>query len=262
MYAKFDLQNIHSRFFEDYHYEIGNRIFDELKIEIEKTLENFISVNGSIDATKLKDNWFPTVDADIFLSHSHADRDKAITLAGWLYKELGLRVFIDSSVWGYANDLLKTIDKAYCLNDDQKTYNYDKRNYSTSHVHTMLTTALVNMIDNSECLFFLNTPNSINVSDVVESKTSSPWIFMELETSKMIRRLKPIRLEPLKKAFAQESAFPKFDYRVDFKDMNHVDESVLSDWRKKFTVTRSEIHALDILYDHFGIIQEQTIINE
>ena len=55
-----------------------------------------------------------------------------IALNGWLYESFGIKSFIDSSVWGYANDLLKLIDDAYCLNLEgtNKSYNYEKRNYS------------------------------------------------------------------------------------------------------------------------------------
>jgi hypothetical protein len=37
------------------------------------------------------------------------------------------------------------------------------------------------MIDNTECLVFLNTPNSITSQGVVK-RTHSPWLFMELLT--------------------------------------------------------------------------------
>ena len=79
------------------------------------SVEKHIKENDKIDGTKMQENWFPKVDADIFISHSHKDENLAKGLAGWLYKEFGLEAFIDSCVWGYANDLLLEIDKKYCL---------------------------------------------------------------------------------------------------------------------------------------------------
>ena len=55
-------------------------------------------------------------------------------------------------------------------------YDYNKRNYSTSHVHMMLSTALTMMMDEAECVIFLNTPNALSTKDIVH-KTESPWIF-------------------------------------------------------------------------------------
>ena len=63
-----------------------------------------------------------------------------------------------------------------------------------SHVYMMLTTALVDMMDKCECLFFLNTQKSCNASQISGMEgTLSPWIYMELSLSRTIRRKK---LEP------------------------------------------------------------------
>lgn len=41
----------------------------------------------------------------------------------------------------------------------------------------MLNGALAKMINSTECLIFMNTPNSIKAQDVEnENKTASPWI--------------------------------------------------------------------------------------
>src|SRR5690606_26606894 len=84
-----------------------------------------------IDGSKLQADWFPNIEADIFISHSHRDKDLAIALSEYLYQNFDLNVFIDSCIWGYSDEHLKIIDDKYCLNSDQTTYNYSKRNYST-----------------------------------------------------------------------------------------------------------------------------------
>lgn len=64
--------------------------------------------------------------------------------------------------------MLRQIDDKYCRNKTGDTYNYDRRNYSTSHVHMMLSTALTEMMNISECIMFFNTPNSVSVVDDLE----------------------------------------------------------------------------------------------
>jgi len=172
-------------------YDLGKTQSLEHNAAIAQELNSFILGNGKIDGTKMQSNWFPTIEADIFLSHSRKDLNLAITLAGWLKKKFGLNTFIDSSVWGYSNDLLKQIDNDYCKIGNN-LYSYDSRNFSTSHVHMMLASALTMMIDQAETLFFLNTPQSLS-SDDVKQKTVSPWIYFELTTSRFIRKPIPDR---------------------------------------------------------------------
>lgn len=57
------------------------------------------------------------------------------------------------------NDLLREIDEKYCRHSNGTSFDYDKRNYSTSHVHMMLSIALSRMIDKCESVFFLNSEN-------------------------------------------------------------------------------------------------------
>lgn len=186
--------------FEDY-YKIGLSITERTKTSIRKNLNAFISEKGIIQGTQLQNNWFPEVKTHVFLSHSHTDEKAAIAFAGILYDFYKIETFIDSIVWGYSNDLLKQIDKKYCINSDLKSYNYDKRNYSTSHVNLMLSTALNKMIDNCECIFFMNTPNSVS-PDPTKNKTASPWIYSEISTTQIIRKKVPTRKTLLSKAYS------------------------------------------------------------
>lgn len=57
----------------------------------------------------------------------------------------------------------------------------------------ILSTSLVKMINNCECLFFLNTPNSINETDAIENKTYSQWIYLETYISSIIDKRVPHR---------------------------------------------------------------------
>ncbi|MFC0476256.1 hypothetical protein ACFFHF_13535 [Robertmurraya beringensis] len=133
----------------------GNTIYNNKKRIIEEELKKFLLNDGSLDGTEMQNSWFPQINADIFLSHSHNDKEKAIALAGWINATFGLTVFIDSCVWGSADALLRIIDDEYCKNVDSPTYSYEKRNFSTSHVYMMLSSALTMMIDKTECVIFL-----------------------------------------------------------------------------------------------------------
>ena len=179
MYRGFNLL-LEKNYFKKDHFEYLQEVgLDRLlcqKTTIEKIINSFIKDDASLDGSKMQANWFPQIKADIFISHSHKDEKLALALGGWLKETFGLTAFIDSCVWGYSNYLLKLIDDVYCRNINRNSYDYDKRNYSTSHVHMMLSVALTQMIDNTECLFFLNTPNSIT-PDTIINQTESPWIY-------------------------------------------------------------------------------------
>lgn len=70
-------------------------------------------------------------------------------------------------------------------NSDENTYDYDKRNQSTSYTHMLLANALLKTIKNSENFVFLNTRNSINATDIVTNtkETNSPWIYFEINVA-------------------------------------------------------------------------------
>lgn len=161
--------------------------FTEIDDKIAQKIASFSLADGKLDGSKMTADWFPIFEADIFISHSHNDLNKATALAVFLKRLFGLNCFIDSNVWKHGDALLSLIDRRYCWNSEHKTFNYQKRNYSTSHVHMMLTMALCTMIDKAECLFFLNTPESITPFDTV-SATESPWIYSEIAMSRLIRR--------------------------------------------------------------------------
>lgn len=250
---------------EHNYYNIGNSIFKQNKKVIKEELDSFINKDGSIDGSKLQEKWFPQIKSDVFISHSHQDEKSAIILAGWLNKVFGLNVFIDSSVWGYSNDLLKIIDDRYCRNGDCGNYDYNKRNFSTSHVHMMLSSALSSMMDRTEALFFLNTPNSNTVIDLMD-KTKSPWIYSEIEISKLIRRKKdrtilkgPTFTSEMRKVLNESVETLDMNYDLDLDHLIHLDTQGLKAWEEEYKKYAKYIQgifseglekpfALDVLY--------------
>lgn len=193
---KMDLPNLSEGVWKEY-YNKGVQEYSIHKQKIKGSLDKYLSVDGELKASEIEDDWFPNFKADVFLSHSHKDEKDVITLAGMLI-DIGLTVFIDSCVWEYADDLLKQIDNKYCVskkNSDGSidTYNYKKRNQSTAHVHMMLNGALMKMMDNTECIIVLDTPNSLRAKDILKGKTNSGWIYSELLMSRFLRKSCPIR---------------------------------------------------------------------
>ncbi len=246
------------------YYFIGQKIYSKMKKQINKSLDNYIGVNGIINGSELQADWFPSIEADIFLSHSHKDENLAIKFAGWLYYKFGLITFIDSCIWSYSDDLLKKIDEKYCKNKKRKIYYYDTRNISTSHVHMMLMNALMKMIDKSECVFFLNTDNStIKTKEEIDKnieKTYSPWIYSEINATNLIRR-KPLCPKERNRGNVSYSLYKYvddffiMDHTVNLSEMYEINDDVLSSWEKSnidsngyLTKEVIGIRALDELY--------------
>lgn len=228
-------------------HEIGKSLFDKKQLSVRSTLKDLLLTNGNIDGSKMQEDWFPLIKSDVFISHSHKDESNAIALAGWLNAAFNIDSFIDSSIWGYSNDLLKLIDNQFCL-QSSGYYDYDKRNFSTSHVHMMLATALSMMIDKTECLFFLNTPNSISTANSI-NKTESPWIYSEITMSKLIRRkgLEKYRSGGTR-MFSKGGILAmneSFEYKIDLTHLTDIKRKDLKEWQEKYN---NEKYALDILY--------------
>lgn len=225
---------------------------NEIGANIEKILEEDI-----IDGNQLINEWFPEIKADIFLSHSHQDEKLAIEFSAWIKKNFNLTVFIDSTVWKYSDDLLEIIDNEYCRNKKSDTYNYKKRNLSTSHIHLILSTAITKMIDQCECLIFLNTPSSVSIKNSFSeggnlSKTHSPWIYNELFISSIIRKQcerKSILIHEDRSFTAQEKAEKTLDisYPATLDHMFSMDKNTLNSWIKT-NENNDKKHPLDILY--------------
>lgn len=138
--------------------------------------------SGIIDGEKLQNFVFPTDNYDIFISHSHDDLEIAKQFAAWLKEKYDYSVFLDSFVWNSADGLLQEIDNLYCKQRNG-LYNYRKRNYSTAHIHTMLSMSIMEIIKNSSAGIFINSPHSINLRNLSNNnraKTLSPWIYQEI----------------------------------------------------------------------------------
>ncbi len=228
-----------------------------------KNLTDLILSNHAIDGEKLKNLWFPNVDnAHVFISHAHKDKKLAENFAAWLYAEFGIYSFIDSHVWGYANNLLRTIDDKFARPDLKSNYFYNVRNETTSHVHMMLSCAINEVMDNAECLFFMNTENAINnislSNEPDDHRTASPWIMSELATSKIIRKKQNVTRYILQEKARAEPAFESIGsqyYRVPIQHKAHVGHLIeigndhLMKWEHECPLLHKGYDALTVLYN-------------
>ncbi|MBN1037067.1 hypothetical protein DWC20_16145 [Clostridium botulinum] len=251
---QFDTDSIFKKTLNNY-YDDGKEIYDNKKSDVIKNLNSYLGPDGSLDCSALQKDWFPEINSNVFISHSHDDEDLAVSLAGWLYKEFNLTSFIDSYVWGYCNDLLKDIDEEYCKHSNGQSYDYDKRNYSTSHVHMMLSTALTKMIDKTECIIFLNTDKStLKAEDIIKTKTRSPWIYSEIIATTVLKENSPERFTLKKSANnmhfenAQKTFKPTYD--MDLEHLIKLSEIDLVNLDKcyKTNYPNNSTDALDKLY--------------
>ena len=186
-----------------------NEIQKELK-EYEKNLREYIDKEtGKINMKKLKNSWFLEIETSIFISHSHLDLDLALAFSGWIKEKYSIDVFLDCYAWGSSDELLKIIDEKYSIkNKEKKTYDYKKRNLTTSHIHSILFNSIMKAIYKNKYFFVLDTENSIS-----GDKTDSAWIFSEIEVFSYYNRV----LEDFiaSKSFRKFSGFGE-DYKGEF----------------------------------------------
>lgn len=260
--------------------------FDSLDIDIEQyKIDAFKAKNNShfegleryllneeniLNATEIQKHLFPEVEADIFLSHAHADEDKVIALAVCL-ESIGFNVFVDSCIWENAFTLLKAIDDKHCKFKDNNRYSYDKRNYSTANIYMILNSALHHMIQKSELFIFLGTEQSLTIEKSIESFEDkeflkSPWIFSELTFVNQVVRYdsraylrptkvtKSISIEDAKVVALDESL--KFHFNKPILDFSLSNEHFIywyKNWRKlikkEFSACEDHIQSLEVLYD-------------
>lgn len=244
MYRAYSLK-IDENYFKKY-LEDGRLVKKENNSAAKSGLDEFFDGDGSLVAKKIMNDWFPSVKADVFISHSHKDEDLAIGFAGWLKNELGISSFIDSCVWGYSPELLKKLDKRFCLKDSGY-YDYDKRNITNGHVNMMLATSLIKMIDQCECIIFLNTPNSISCKGCIEKDgTESPWIYAEIEATRLLKENRPER-----KRASMEDRFIALDedisvkYDLVLKHLILLEKEHIDKWRN---CEKKGASSLDFLY--------------
>lgn len=179
----------------DYATIYDKEVVESYKKDINSRVKEIENKAEEIDGTELQNTWFPNIESHIFLSHSHSDEEIVKCFAGYLYSELGIKVFIDSTIWEYSNSKLLELMEAYAHwnqyeirpNGNIRVCSIEEVFKFKDNVNMMLLMALTKIINDTDCFLFFNTNNStINKYD--NSKTYSPWICYEIGISKCIEK--------------------------------------------------------------------------
>lgn len=226
----------------------GNTIAVLQGIKLDKLLPQYTD-NGIIDGTGLADEWFKDIQTDVFISYSHNDLELAQIIAGFLEKELGLKVFLDGYFWGSADSLIEKLDEKHSRNDNG-SFNYNKCLLTSSHIHSMLSVAIMKVMDKAEMVLFLNTKESIPAAKDTISKTYSPWIYEELMFTQLLKRKIPKRFLKIDETFSYREDDLKVAYRVPVDSLKVLTWEQITEWNRKAAAAKKNgTAALDVLYD-------------
>jgi hypothetical protein len=115
----------------------------------------------------------------------------------------------------------------------------------------ILSTALNMMIDKTECIIFLNTPDSICAETAIHKpRTYSPWIYSEIAMTQLIRKKTLEEHRGLVKKAAQllSEEQLRIKYDVDLSHLKDIDDNVLKEWERRAKLLPKE-NLLDVLYE-------------
>ncbi len=131
----------------------------------------------------------------MFLSHSHADKNEALKVKGYLEEDLDAEcVFIDSLFWDYKDDVLN------------KLAEYDDTIKIEDAFTLILRESLQDMIE--KCPYFVSSQSKNSVSNQGLSRiTYSAWIYEELKIAHSISESRPIPMMESMQVFHDISPF-------------------------------------------------------
>ncbi len=130
---------------------------NEAAKKIDKLIKNAPYSNDDIilNHNKIKEAFFSPFkpqlkNAQAFLSHSHADKNKALKVKNYLESETNHRVFVDSLFWDYKDDVLNELAK------------YDDTSKIKDAFTLILRESLEDMIKKCPYFVFLESNNSVS----------------------------------------------------------------------------------------------------
>ncbi|GAA9513664.1 hypothetical protein UBN26_13550 [Helicobacter pylori] len=130
----------------------------------------------------------------MFLSHSHADRNKALEVKNYLENQTKRKVFIDSLFWDYKDDALNKLAK------------YDDISRIKNAFTLILRESLQDVIEKCPYFVFLKSSNSVS-NQGLSRITHSAWIYEELKIAHSISESRPIPMMESMQVFHDISPF-------------------------------------------------------
>ncbi|MFS7885653.1 toll/interleukin-1 receptor domain-containing protein [Helicobacter pylori] len=115
--------------------------------------------------------------AQVFLSHSHADKNKALKVKDYLESKTKHKVFIDSLFWDYKDDVLNKL---------AEYAEYDDISGIEDAFTLILKKSLEYMIKKCPYFVFLQSKNSVSLNQDLLGITYSEWIYEELRIAHSI----------------------------------------------------------------------------
>ncbi|PUD38853.1 TIR domain protein [Helicobacter pylori] len=188
----------------------------EVAKKIHELIENAPYSNDNIvlKRNEIKEAFFSPFkpqlkNAQVFLSHSHADRNKALEVKNYLENQTKRKVFIDSLFWDYKNDILKEIKK----------HHIDVSKIEDAFT-LILRESLQDMIEKCPYFVFLQSKNSVS-NQGLSRITYSAWIYEELKIAHSISESRPIPMMESMQVFLDMSPFLESFETITLKKLSH-----------------------------------------
>lgn len=136
----------------------------------------------------------------VFLSHSHADKNKALKVKDYLENQTKRKVFVDSLFWDYKDDVLNELAK------------YDDISKIEDAFTLILRESLQDMIKKCPYFVFLQSKNSVSNQGLSRNQdllkiTYSAWIYEELKIAHSISESRPSPMMESMQVFHDISPF-------------------------------------------------------
>ncbi len=174
---------------------------NEVAKKIDKLIKNAPYSNDDIilKRNKIKEAFFSPFkpqlkSAQVFLSHSHADKNKALEVKDYLESQTKRKVFVDSLFWDYKDDVLNKLAK------------YDDISRIKDAFTLILRESLQDMIKKCPYFVFLQSKNSVSHQGLSQI-TYSAWIYEELRIAHSISESRPIPMMESMQVFHDISLF-------------------------------------------------------
>ncbi|GAA8011281.1 toll/interleukin-1 receptor domain-containing protein [Helicobacter pylori] len=149
-------------------------------------------------------------DAQVFLSHSHADKNKALKVKNYLEEDLDAEcVFIDLLFWDYKDNIVKEMSK------------YDNTSKIEDAFTLILRESLQDMIKKCPYFVFLQSNNSVS-NQGLSRTTYSAWIYEELKIAHSIRESRLTPMMESMQVFHDISPFLESLETITLKELSHI----------------------------------------